>query len=178
MNLYCRLVLAFLRAWFRPPVDLFETFVSKHIVMPNDLDLLGHVNNGRYFTVTDYARLEWLIRAGLWQKMRQSGHYPVIAGETIQFRKPLLAFQRYEILSKIKGWDSKFFYVEHTFLSKKGIHALALMRIAVVGKGRPAPSEILRLVYGDARIEQARTDEVIKVWNESALDHWGRTRTA
>jgi hypothetical protein len=88
MSLYFRLLLMFLRAPRRPRISLAEESRSRHIVLPQDLDVMLHMNKGRYFTVTDYARIEMFIRCRLWRRMRARRLAPITAGETIQFRSP------------------------------------------------------------------------------------------
>ncbi|MDC0434241.1 thioesterase family protein [bacterium] len=35
------------------------------IVLPNDLDLTMHMNNGRYLTICDFNRVDLFVRSGL-----------------------------------------------------------------------------------------------------------------
>ncbi len=127
MNLYIRLFLTLIFSRFKRKISLFEDVTTVHRVWPNDLDLLGHVNNGRYFTITDFVRIGALVRAGVWKNLRKDKLIPVMAGETAQFRKPLRPFQRYEIITRCVGWDERFMYVDHKFVSKAGIHAVLLV---------------------------------------------------
>jgi acyl-ACP thioesterase len=55
MNLYLRLLWTLLRAPFKPRIVLGDTIELKLRVWPNDLDVNGHMNNGRYMTITDLA---------------------------------------------------------------------------------------------------------------------------
>lgn len=176
MNLYLRLMALLLSVRWKSPVSILEELRSSHLVWPNDLDLMGHMNNGRYLTVTDLARMEMLIRAGLWQAMRQRGIYPVLAGETIQFRKALLPFQRYEIRTRTLGWDEKFLYVEHRFVQGDALAALALVKVRVIGRGRPRPAEVLRTVCAD--LPDVNMNQVIEEWNASTEEHWTETLSA
>lgn len=172
MNLYLRLIWTYIRSWFQTRASIFDTFVSEQRVWPSDLDLLGHMNNGRYFTITDYVRLEVLIRSGLWTKMRKLGYYPVLAGETAQFRKPLLPFQRYQVSTRMVGWDEKFFYVEHTFISARAVNALALMKICVIGpnNARPRPVDILRMAEPTAG--ETFLEPTTELWNQFQGTQW------
>jgi hypothetical protein len=49
----------------RSKVDLFETTVVRLRAWPNDLDFNMHVNNGRYLTLADIARMHWFVSTGL-----------------------------------------------------------------------------------------------------------------
>ncbi len=174
MNLYLRLFFMFALVRFRSRISLFgETLVTKHIVWPNDLDPLGHMNNGRYFTITDLARIEMLVRAGLWQAMRARGQIPLMAGETIQFRRPLKPFQRYEIRTRPLGWDDKFFYIEHRFQREDELYALVLVKVRVVGKSRSSPADTLRYVYSE--VSDSNMNRAIELWNASSNTHWTET---
>lgn len=173
MNLYVRLILMFLRIKFEKPVSIFDEFVTRHRVMPNDLDLLGHMNNGRYFTITDLARIEMLIRAGVWKELRKRDLMPLMAGETVQFRRPLMPFQKYSIVTKTLGWDDKFVYVEHKFISKKGLHALIIVKVRVIGSDqeRLAPKQFLG--FGNSgEIADINLNDPINKWTESTQMHW------
>lgn len=176
MNLYFRLILMFLRIKFKKPVSIFDEFVTKHRVLPNDLDLLGHMNNGRYFTITDLARIEMLIRAGVWKELRKRNLMPLMAGETVQFRKPLMPFQNYSIVTKTLGWDDKFVFVEHKFVSKQGLHALIIVKVRVIGNDRfrLAPRQFLG--FGNpGEIAETKLNEPINKWTESTQMHWNQS---
>jgi acyl-CoA thioesterase FadM len=177
MNLYLRLFVTMAFSRFKGIIAILDEYVTQHRVWPNDLDLLGHMNNGRYFTITDYVRMGMLIRSGILKEMRKRGIYAVIAGETAQFRKPLMPFQKYKIVSRTLGWDERFFYVEHTFTSSGHIHAVLLVKVIVVGPGRQkvSPAEILS--YVDNRVEETKVNTVIENWNSSSSDHWVQKRS-
>lgn len=171
MNLYLRVFFMFLRSMFRGKTSVNEDFFTNHIVWPNDVDVLGHMNNGRYFTVTDLIRIEWLVRAGVWRALRKRGFHAVIAGETAQFRRALKPFQRYRIQSRNLGWDDKFFYVEHRFMVKGEVHAISIVKVRVVGQDpRPQPAEVMR--WAGEVVEDERLDPVITSWNLSTRDQW------
>lgn len=65
MTLWFRLIWLLLTARLRGKVQLFDISVLRLRVLPNDLDFNGHINNGRYFTLADLGRLDFLIRAGV-----------------------------------------------------------------------------------------------------------------
>lgn len=173
MNLYFRLLWMFLAARFKSRVSVLDPFETRHRVLPNDLDLLGHMNNGRYSTITDLSRMELLIRAGVWKEMKKHKIHPVSAGQTIQFRKPLMPFQKYSIITRTIGWDKRFIYVEHKFQSGETVYALMLMKVMVIGQGshRMTPEEIFHLVE-QSEIDEINIDEIIEKWNESSHRHW------
>ncbi|MDR3491208.1 MAG: thioesterase family protein [Gammaproteobacteria bacterium] len=147
MNLLFRLIWTLLRSPFRKPCALLGPCVTPFITLLNDLDVLLHMNNGRYLTLLDLARLDLLIRSGLHKKIRR-GYYPVVTAETIQFRKSLQLFQKFTIVTKVLGWDEKYFFLEQTFMRKNTVVALAHIQARILHKsGKPTtPAHILELI--------------------------------
>ena len=41
--------------------------------LPADIDLLGHMNNGRYASLFDLGRFDLLIRTGIWDVFNKRG---------------------------------------------------------------------------------------------------------
>jgi hypothetical protein len=89
MNLWFRLIWMVLTARLRGKVQLFDTSVLRMRVMPNDLDLNGHVNNGRYFTLADLGRLDFVIRTGAARVAIANRAFPLIGDAVAKFRKDL-----------------------------------------------------------------------------------------
>jgi len=42
-------------------------------VVPTDLDVLGHMNNGVYFSLMDLGRIDLMIRTGAWKRLTALG---------------------------------------------------------------------------------------------------------
>ena len=55
-------------------------------VLPTDIDIALHVNNGMYLSLMDLGRFDLMVRSGVWTRMRRRGWGPVVAAETIAFR--------------------------------------------------------------------------------------------
>jgi acyl-CoA thioesterase FadM len=159
---------------YRGDFNIFATQETQHLVWPNDIDLLMHMNNGRYFTLMDIVRIKMLIQAGVWQEMKKRKIYAVIAGETVQFRRPISLFQRYKVSTRMLGWDQKFFYVEHKFKRKQAVCALMIIKIMIMGDQgeRPRPSDILKFVLPPDQVAEQQMADVIKIWNQSSARHW------
>lgn len=128
VNLYLRLLLLRLRAPRSPRLGAWDVARTSFRVVPTDLDLLGHVNNGRYLTLMDVARIDLLTRAGVWDRMRERGWYPVVAGQTITYRRSLRLGQRFDIYSRAVGIDDRWVYVEQTFCVGEDVYARAVVR--------------------------------------------------
>ncbi|MFV0287381.1 MAG: acyl-CoA thioesterase [Demequina sp.] len=134
MNLWWRLLLTRLRSRRRGALSLWSTAVTPFRVAPTDLDVLGHMNNGRYLTLMDLGRLDLMVRSGFWEDLERRGWFPVVAGQTITFRKELRLGQRFEIHSRILGLDDRWGYLEQRFCVGDTVHAHALVRTRFLKK--------------------------------------------
>jgi len=155
MKMLIRLFWLILTQSFRPRVDLLGPAVTQLRVYPSDLDIFFHVNNGVYLTYADLGRTDLMLRSNVFNKIRKQGWYPVVAAETIQFRKSLTLGQRFTIKTHILGWDERSIYLEQRFeqgtswvataiidarfLSKKGEKLTPSQVYELVGYDKPAP---------------------------------------
>jgi YbgC/YbaW family acyl-CoA thioester hydrolase len=114
----------------RRPTPLGSGDVSRvrFRVLPTDLDVMGHMNNGVYLSIMDLGRMDLLRRIGAWKKMMAAGILPVIANETITFRKSLRLWSLFTIESRIIGYDDKALYLKHRAVVDGEIYAEATMR--------------------------------------------------
>lgn len=153
MNRLLRLGWVVLRAWLHlhrhggpqgSPLDPWRTRLR---VLPNDLDLLRHVNNGVYLTLMDIGRVDLLVRTGAQRAASARGWYPVVVGETIRFRRSLRLGERFEIVTRVLGWDDRLVYLEQIFQRRRPAAEPEVVAEAVVaarylartGGGVPAP---------------------------------------
>ncbi|CAM6002061.1 unnamed protein product [Sphagnum balticum] len=86
------------------------------------------MSNGRYFNIMDLARVEHVIRVGIMKQMLRHGWFILVGGQCIRYRKTLKRWQRYEVRSRILGWDNKWFYVTQWFERKGEIYAVGTVR--------------------------------------------------
>jgi len=63
----------------------------------------------------DVARVDLLLRSGMAKRLRREGLYPVVAAETIRFRRSLQLLQVFEVETTVIGWDEKAFIIQHHF---------------------------------------------------------------
>lgn len=127
MNLYFRLLILSVLSYFRPACDRLGPCLTPFRVMPTDLDLLGHMNNGKYFSILDLARADLMIRSQSVSVLQRHGFFPVVATEMIQFKKSLRLFEAYQVETLVLGWDSKAFVLQHRFLRAGEAVAIAVV---------------------------------------------------
>jgi len=96
--------------------------------LPTDIDILRHMNNGRYLSLFDLGRWDLLIRTGLFDAMKDRGWYAVVSSETITFRKSLQLWQRFEVQSRFIGHDDKALFMEHRAVVDGEVYARAIVR--------------------------------------------------
>lgn len=113
---------------FRPRLGYFDVARTRMRVLPTDLDIFRHMNNGVYLSLFDIGRFELLHRARLWKAFIQRGWYPVVASETVTFRKSLTLWQAFVIESRIIGFDERAVYLEHRAVVGAEIYAQAFIR--------------------------------------------------
>jgi acyl-CoA thioesterase FadM len=118
----------------RSPLDFRDVSRVRLRVVPSDLDILKHVNNGVYLSLMDLGRIDLLVRSGKWQLMQKLGWYPVAANVTISYRRSLQPWERYTLETRLIGFDEKAMYVEQRFVSKGEVYAVGLMRARFIKK--------------------------------------------
>lgn len=96
--------------------------------LPTDIDMLRHMNNGRYLSLFDLGRWDLLIRTGLFDAMKKRGWYAVVSSETITFRKSLELWQRFDVESRMIGHDDKAIFLEHRAVVGGEIYARVIVR--------------------------------------------------
>jgi acyl-CoA thioesterase FadM len=148
MNLFLRLLLLLLTTSFRPRCEVLGPSRKRFIVWPPDLDVLFHVNNGVYLSMLDVARVDLMLRSGLGRRLRGTGIYPVVAAQTIRYRRSLQLFQTFEVETKVIGWDEKAFIIRHHFLRRGEVVAEAVVRSRFLKRqgGTVSSRELLDLI--------------------------------
>ena len=143
-------------------------------VWPNDLDLNGHMNNGRYLTIMDIGRMDYVLRiGGLASYVIRNGYIPVLASASMRYRLPLLPFQKYTLTSRILCWDDKWVFMEHRFILRGGkkdgaVAAVGLVKGSFFSKKDRAttPTGDIMAAIGQ-NLESPPFPDYIRQWQES-----------
>ncbi|MFN3687868.1 thioesterase family protein [Salinarimonas sp.] len=136
MNLWLRLLLVVLAAWRAPrkhPVA--EASVLSFRVMPHDLDVSLHMNNGRYWSLMDLGRLDLMIRCGLAGAVRRHGWMPVVSAGKIRFRRELRLWRAFRLETRILAWSDAWLVIEHRVVTRARDGSEILSAIALVRAG-------------------------------------------
>lgn len=134
MNLLLRLLALRIQSSRRSRLSLWDTAVTPFRVAPSDLDILFHMNNGKYLSILDLARMDLMIRSGFWDVLSERGWYPVVAGQTISYRRSLKLGQKFDVHTRVIGFDDKWGFLEQTFTSGDTVYARAIIRTRFLKK--------------------------------------------
>jgi len=136
-------------------------------VYPNDLDIFMHVNNGVYLTYADLGRTDMMLRSDVFSLIREKGWYPVVAAETITFKKSLKLGQRFTMTTRILGWDDKAIYMEQVFTRSGTFVARALIDARFLSRagGKVGTAELYERVGMSG--ESPALPASLKLWIES-----------
>ncbi len=158
MNLYLRLLLIYLQAKRATPITLDDLRNELNLtVLPNDLDISLHVNNGRYLTLCDLSRFDLFVRSGLLTVMKQRKWMPLVAYHDMNYKSSLKVFQKFSLEMKITDFDGKYFYSDHKFMRGDKIVAEGVSHSVIRGReGVIPPQDVVDAVL-----------ELQKTWNVS-----------
>lgn len=171
MNMYLRLIVVLIRAKLRGPAPLLGPCRTPLRVRLSDLDPLGHMNNGVYFSIFDLGRVELLLRSGLYRQFRSRGWYAVVTAETGTFRRELRPFRRFDLHSEVLGWDERHLYFQHRILSagRLATHSVVQVRFLSRDGQRLAPSDLLETLPEVP--ERPELPDWVSDWSKSTYEH-------
>ena len=146
-----RLLLIWLTYRLRGALPAEGTAVLRMRVWPQDIDLNVHMNNGCYFSAADLGRIDWWLRTGLWHKFMLRGWRPVAGNVTGRFRRSLQPLQRYELHTRMLGWNDKWLFAEHRFVARGEEYAVVVVRYLITNpRGpRPTPAQVMEIAGWD-----------------------------
>jgi acyl-CoA thioesterase FadM len=169
MKLIPRLVVVAARAMIRSNLSVLELSHCNFRVLPTDLDVNFHMNNGRFLQIMDLARIDWLLRTGILQNALCQHRRLVLGGVIMRYVRELRVLQRYTVATRLIGWDRKFFYIEHKFETRDG-------RAVAVGVVRAAQCTADGIVpAGDVAADHGQGSSpplpaYIQSWNDADMD--------
>jgi acyl-CoA thioesterase FadM len=138
MNLWLRLIRVWLAAR-RDPIlapDLCSEIRVR--AWPHDLDVWGHVNGGRYLTMSDLGRFDLLARLGVVKAARTEGWALPMGAAAVRFRRPWRLFRQCVLRTRVLGWDEKWGYMSTDFLRDGDLVATVVTRGTAVDRNGTA----------------------------------------
>jgi acyl-CoA thioesterase FadM len=132
MNLYLRLLWTILRCWRLPRISLDTVLERELRVLPNDVDINLHMNNGRYMTVVDLLLIEYFVRTGYASLLLKNGWKPMSGGSIITFRRGLAPLKRYTVKFSYAASDEFWNFMRFEFHANGKLAAAGYMKGAAV----------------------------------------------
>ena len=154
MNLWLRFVWLLLACLWRPALDpRGATSRLFFRVLPTDLDINLHMNNGRYLTIMDLGRIDLVLRSGLWRPIWRHGWAPTIGAVVIRYRQELRPFELFRLETRLAAWSDSIAVMEQTFVIASGprrgrVAARALIKAGFYDRRKRTQVPVKRLVAG------------------------------
>lgn len=140
-----------------------------------DLDINGHVNNGRFLELMDLGRFDYFWRSQLRGSLFALKSVPILGGVVIRYRLPLKLMQRVTIQTRLLGFEDKWMIVEQRFVFDEGEKKGVVAAIALTKNGfyerktgaLLAPENVFSQ-YG-LPLPQADLPEAVHTWRAADL---------
>lgn len=174
------------------PLGFGDVSESRFRVWPTDLDMLGHMNNGKYLSIMDVARFDLIKRNGTWDLFTRECWYPVVVAQTITYRKSLNPWKRFAIESRILGFDDQAVYLEQRFVRPAGnrsynpgspeIYARAIVRARILRREGGVVQIAELLEKTGANVDELQLPDEVRAWGlasrlpstrDDATSTWG-----
>lgn len=136
MNLWLRLLWLLSTTWRRKPLHPVSGFSRLSFrVWPHDLDTSLHMNNGRYLSLMDLGRTDWLIRTNLWRGVMRHGWTPILAAAQVRYRRELRFFQPFHVETRLVWWDAMQAVMEQRVMTRNrhGGEVISAIGLMLVG---------------------------------------------
>lgn len=156
-----------------PPLAPFDLHVSHHICWPWDIDPFMELNNGRTLTLYDLGRLPLGQRTGLNKLAKARGWGLAVAGASVRYRRRVTMFQKFEMRTRLIGWDRRFVYMEQSMWRQGECTSHLLIRSAITAgqRGIVDPAEMAEAL-GIARESPPLPDWVTEWIDADATRPW------
>lgn len=113
-------------------------------VLPWDLDYNLHLNNSRYLSYMDFARIRLLARLGVLRHFFRRRHSALVGQIDVTYRRSLDFGARFSIHTRIACWDEKWIYMEQVFSGGQGLATHAWVKTLFRGpQGILVPQKLM-----------------------------------
>lgn len=164
MNLLLRVLYVLLTVRLRGALTPLAESVMHLRVLPNDLDIHLHMNNGRYLSVMDLGRLDLMARCGLGRLALRQHWVPMVGGAAIRYRRPLKLLQRFTLRTRIVYWDDKWFYLTQEFEVNAQIVTTARIKGLLRGRGGNIVPQVALSLLGFGELARPDAPTNLESW--------------
>jgi acyl-CoA thioester hydrolase len=110
-------------------------------VLFGDQDAFGHVNNTVYLRWCETARVEYLVRMGMWPKLPPEGVGPILAALACDYKRPVTYPDTLYVGARVTRIGNSSFRMEHRVVSKAldmvVAHSVTTIVTLDYGRGKP-----------------------------------------
>ena len=130
-------------------------------VWPVDIDYMRHMNNARYFTAMELARLALMERAGLVRlALRRRWRFGNAAQKAVFFRG-LNLWQPYVVSARLLYTDDRWLYLKQHVRHEGALRATGLFKIGIrEGRETISPRDVIALLGYEAPARPAPPEVV------------------
>jgi YbgC/YbaW family acyl-CoA thioester hydrolase len=121
------------------------------VVRCTEIDVNGHVNNGKYVEYLEWGREEWYDRSGFtYDRLQEQGAITVVVNINLNLRQPCHQGDRLRIITRPERRGRTSFVLGQRIEKEDGaVAADALVTLVMVdpatNRSRPLPEEFARL---------------------------------
>lgn len=149
MKLLVRTLTCLIAALVKPALPVEGASRCRFRVLPSDLDIKLHMNSGRFQQVMDVGRLDWLMRTGILRNAISKKRRLVLGGVMTQYVRDLRPFEPYVLSTRLLGWKSASFFLEHRFEDRRGMPvAVGIARAFMVSPAGVVPAPDVAREHG------------------------------
>ena len=168
MSIWLRFIWVIVSGFFKKSLTLSDVSILPQRVWLDELDINVHMNNAKYLAVMDLGRTDWIVRSGGWRLMIHEKMSPVVGGAMVRYRRSLKLFQRYDLKTRLLGWDDRWLYIEQTMECRDGIACIAVQRTTFTKKGKLVPPQELAGLLGHDAAAMPAPDWT-QAWSETDI---------
>ncbi len=136
---YLRSARVLLAAHLGPPLDFEAESVLRLRVWLGDIDVFWELNNGRHLTLMDLGRFDLAVRSGFLRVVHREGWGLTVGGASVRFRHRVPPLSRVLLRTRVVGHDDRWFYFDQKIEKEGRVCSAALVRTAVIAKGKVVP---------------------------------------
>ncbi|HWQ52261.1 MAG TPA: thioesterase family protein [Bryobacteraceae bacterium] len=133
----------------RDPLDGYPIVLTLPVQW-GDQDAFEHVNNTVYLRWCETARVEYLVRIGLFERRNAAGIGPIMANITIDYKRPVTYPDSVRVGARVTRIGNSSFHMEHLVVSEAMNAVAAAMDsvLVVVDYTRNKPVPVPAAVRG------------------------------
>lgn len=141
-----RLLKSILFSKFRSKLTISETSKLAFTVWLTDIDA-SIMNHAAMMTVFEAGRIDFMVRTGFFKLARQKKWYVPSSSISVQFLRPLKAFQNALLTTRVFHMNDHFIYIEQRIKRQEKDIAICIVKSKVKsGKENIKTFEILKLL--------------------------------